>query len=360
MRYIFILCLTGSLLTILNALSMRIARLRISTNITDLTSVLVPMRNEERNVEELVKSITGSKGLRHWEFIVLDDASIDSTKNLLEKERKTREFTCISGEALPPGWLGKLWACEQLAAASKGHYLVFVDADVRLSSGAISSAIDYMNELNWDFISPHPRQIAVTFLERLFQPLLQWSWLASVPLRLAERLGIPSMTIANGQFFLVKRSAYLAIGGHQAIKDQVLDDLQLARKLVRSGFKGGIAEASELAQTRMYTTSTELINGYTKSLWTAFGGIAGTVFAIALLTSTQVIPLIFGLTGSALGWAAYFTMALSHGIAALRTKNNFANIFLHPLSTFLLILLILESFRRKITGTLIWRERILN
>ena len=340
-------------MTIMNSLTMRVARIRNAAIVAQRVSVLVPMRNEERNVNGLVRSIQSSTGLVDWEFLVLNDSSTDSTQELLDKG----QVRTIPGKPLPVGWLGKPWACQQLADASSGSYLVFVDADVRLSAQAISSAIDLMNELDWDFISPHPRQIAVTFLERLFQPLLQWSWLASVPLRIAERFNIQSMTIANGQYFIVKKSAYDSIGGHAAIRNQVLDDLQIARALTRDEFKGGVAEASQLAQTRMYNSARELVEGYTKSLWTAFGGVAGTVFAVALLLATQIAPFLLGIAGYSIGWFAYFLCAGSHAIAALRTKSAPSNIFLHPLSTMLLILLIIDSFRRKYTGRLVWRDR---
>lgn len=341
-------------MTIFNSLTMRVARNQGSVTISKKVSVLVPMRNEERNVDALVSSVQATSGLADWEFLVLNDASADSTQALLDEHK----VETLKGKPLPAGWLGKPWACEQLAESASGEFLVFVDADVRLNQYAISSAIEYMNELNWDFISPHPRQIAITFLERLFQPLLQWSWLASVPLRIAERFGIRSMTIANGQFFIVKKIAYDAIGGHEAIRNQVLDDLQLARSLIQGGFKGGVAEASELAQTRMYNSARELVDGYTKSLWTAFGGIAGTFLTVTLLGATQIVPFLLGIAGYSIGWFAYFLSAASHAIAAFRTKSATSNIFLHPLSTFLLIVLIIESFRRKYTGRLVWRDRL--
>jgi len=129
-----------------------------------------------------------------------------------------------------------------------------------------------MKSLQWEFVSPYPRQIAKTWIERLIQPLLQWSWLSSVPLRLAQRFRISSMTIANGQFFIVKRSAYEKVGGHASIKGEVLDDLRLARLLINHGFSGGVAEGSQVAECRMYETTSSLVQGYTKSLWNAFGG----------------------------------------------------------------------------------------
>ena len=355
MQLLLAVCSLGALLTIINSLTIRVVKPRIEGKIAETICVLIPMRNEEANVDGVVSSVEGSTGLARFDFLILDDFSTDATAAKIE----SREISTVQGYPLPEGWLGKNWACWQLAQASNGEYLVFLDADVRLHPTAIASSINKMKELRWDFISPYPRQIARSFLEHLFQPLLQWSWMASVPLRIAERFNINSMTIANGQFFIVKREAYFDIGGHEAIRGEVLDDLRLARTLVSGGYRGGVAEASSVAQCRMYENATDLVSGYTKSLWSAFGGLFGTLFTILLLVATQILPFLLGVSGYAIGWLAYAITALSHGIAAARTKSSPANMFLHPLSAFLLIVLIFESIRRKSVGKLIWRERYL-
>jgi imidazolonepropionase len=113
-----------------------------------------------------------------------------------------------------------------------------------------------------DFISPYPRQIAISFTERLVQPLLQWSWMTTVPLRLAERSARTSLAVANGQFFLVKKSSLDVIGGFQKISAEVLDDMKLARALISTGAHGGVADGSTLAQTRMYKNFAEIKSGY--------------------------------------------------------------------------------------------------
>jgi hypothetical protein len=227
---------------------------------------------------------------------------------------------------------------------------VFVDADVRLHPYAIASSITKMNKFNWDFISPYPRQISGSFLEKLIQPLLQWSWLASVPLRIAEKFPNRSMTIANGQFFIVKRSAYNTSGGHAAIPDEVLDDLELARLLISKGFKGGVADGSAVASCRMYKSNSQLIDGYTKSLWKAFGGQFGTLVAIFLLYFTGISPYL------GIGAPATFVF-LSRVLAAIKTRSNPAYAFLHPISILILLYLIVLSSIRKSRGTLQWRGR---
>lgn len=341
------------LFTLGNSLSMRVVRNRDAKTIEGTVSVLIPVRNEERNIHGVLDSIIGTTFVPHLEILVLDDNSADDTAVLSREYLKVKT---ISGKELPGDWLGKNFACHQLVAHSSGEYLVFVDADVRLTGPAIASTISQMNLFKWDFISPYPKQIALTFFERLIQPLLQWSWLSSVPLRYAENTKFPSMIVANGQFMVIKRSAYLASGGHKEIRREVLDDLELARLLVRNGFRGGVAIGSDIATCRMYQNGTELFAGYTKSLWRAFGSPLGSILTSVFLFVTGVLPFLLAISGYTAGWIGYFLVVLSRYVSALRTRS-FSAALLHPLSILTLIILISQSWHQKSTGKLTWRGR---
>jgi len=345
----FWLCAIALIITLANVINMRVVGIKGAATISESVDVLIPMRDEEDNVEGSLKSALNSELLEASNVYVLDDGSTDQTGQLIS-EFKVKKLT---GTELPAGWLGKVWACHNLSHAGTGKYLVFLDADVRLHPYAIASAITKMNKFGWDFISPYPRQIAGSFLEKLIQPLLQWSWLASVPLRLAEKFPNRSMTIANGQFFVVKRNAYEECGGHAAIPGEVLDDLELARLLVSKGFKGGVADGSAVASCRMYKSNSQLIDGYTKSLWKAFGGRSGTAVAILLLFFTGISPYL------GIGAPASFIF-LSRVLAAIKTRSNPAYAFLHPISIVILLSLITLSSARKSRGTLIWRGRTIS
>ena len=351
---ISILAATSFVISIINFLTIRVVRDR-SCTIEKSVSVLVPMRNEEENARALMQALLASSGLRDSEVIILNDGSTDTTYEILEAFKD--KATITEGSSLPVGWLGKTYACQQLADLSRGEILVFLDADVRVKPSAISSAISLMESLGWDFISPYPREHGRTLMMKLVQPLLQWSWLASVPLRIAERGRQESMVIANGQFFIVKRSAYEEISGHASVKSEILDDLSLARTLTRAGFKGGVAEGSEVVECTMYQTNSEMIAGYTKSLWKAFGGALGTTVTLLLLAATQILPLAllaFGVKPAVIPLAL---ISLTHLLAALRVKANPVNTIAHPVAGLLLIALIVESYRRRSRGQLQWRGR---
>ena len=343
--FLLILSLLALIITISNLFFVRTIKDR-PVEVNRSIDLLIPMRNEARNVSGVLTSALASAGCKNLNIYVLNDNSEDDTEKLIEKFRVNK----ISGRKLPQGWLGKNFACQQLAVSGSGEFLVFLDADVRLNPSAISAAISRQEELGWDFISPYPRQLAKTLTEKLIQPLLQWSWLASVPLRLAEIFPNRGMTIANGQFFIVKRKAYEAIGGHIAIKNEVLDDLELARLLIAKGFKGGVADGSKVASCRMYESSSELISGYTKSLWKAFGGIFVSLIAFTLLIGTGVAPLVFLNS-------AYLLIVLSRALTAIKTRSNPFFAILHPFSILLLTLLFLLSVIKHQRGTLEWRGR---
>jgi glycosyltransferase involved in cell wall biosynthesis len=345
----FWLCAFVLVITLANVINMRVVGLKGAASVSETVDVLIPMRNEEENVEGCLKSVLNSELLDVNKVFVLDDGSSDSTAELIDQFKVDK----LIGTQPPTGWLGKVWACHNLAQVGSGKYLVFMDADVRLHPYAIASAITKMNKFGWDFISPYPRQISGSFLEKLIQPLLQWSWLASVPLRIAEKFPNRSMTIANGQFFIVKRSAYNTSGGHASIPNEVLDDLELARLLISKGFKGGVADGSSVASCRMYKNNSQLIDGYTKSLWKAFGGQFGTLVAIFLLYFTGISPYL------GIGAPASFIF-LSRVLAAIKTRSNPAYAFLHPISILVLLYLIVLSSIRKSRGTLQWRGRAIS
>jgi cellulose synthase/poly-beta-1,6-N-acetylglucosamine synthase-like glycosyltransferase len=228
-----------------------------TSELKESVGVIVPMRNEAENVEGIVATLAAQEGTFH--FYLLDDNSEDATFPLLNRfTGGDSRFTVIQGAALNEKWIGKTWALQQLFDATSEEVLVSIDADVRLSNNAINKAVTLMRGARLDFVSPYPRQIAQGFAERLIQPLLQWSWLTTVPLRYAESSGQKSMAVANGQFFVVRRSALEAIGGYQSVKHAVIDDVFLARELVKNGSSGTVINGSDIAQTRMYASWSEI------------------------------------------------------------------------------------------------------
>jgi len=316
--------------------------------------VIVPMRNEAENVEGVVATLAAQEGSLH--FYLLDDNSEDQTLELLQRfTQADSRFTVIKGAVLKDKWIGKTWALQQLFEEAKEEILVSIDADVRLGNDAINKAVTAMNDARLDFVSPYPRQIAQSFAERLIQPLLQWSWLTTVPLRYAERSGQKSMAVANGQFFVVRRSALAAIGGYQSIKHAVIDDVFLARELVKNGSSGTVINGSEIAETRMYATWSEIKAGYGKSLNQAFGSLFGALFVVAFLIATCIAPLLLGVLGNPYGWLGFAAIVGTRVLSAIKSRGRVLDGVLHPISVLALVYLIAYSYLRR--GSIQWKGR---
>ena len=350
------LTLAMFLLTFINAQSIRIPR--NGRDISASVAVLLPVRNEAANIVELVNSLKAQTGISELKFYFLDDSSEDETLEILKREvAGDKRFSISSGQQLPEGWLGKPWAMEQLRNQAKADYLVNIDADVRLEARAICATINLLIDKELDFVSPYPKQIATSLGERLIQPLLQWSWLSTVPLRIAEKSGKPSLAVANGQFFAVRESALSAVSGYSVSKSAVLDDLELARALLRNGFSGCVAEGSHIATCHMYNSWTEVKAGYGKSLWAAFGSKFGSFIAITFLFLTGILPLLAAIGGYSAGVYALELVIISRIIAARVSRGRFLDAFLHPISALLLIYLIIYSWSAR--GKVQWKGRTL-
>ncbi len=315
-------------------------------------SVLIPARDEETAIGGCLDSVHAAlHGQPLAEVLVLDDESSDRTAAVAGRHGAR----VIRGTPVPPGWLGKPHACRQLAAAATGEVLVFLDADVRLHPGAIAAALALLDASGLDLIAPHPRQRADTIAERLVQPLLQWSILTFLPVRLAERSPRPSLAAANGQFLVVRRSAYQRAGGHVA--DAVLDDLALLRAIKRSGGRGGVVDGTDLATCRMYQGWAELRDGYGRSLWAAFGSPAGAAAVLAALAVGYLLPPVAALFGSRAGRYGYAAAVLGRMITARRTGARTADAFAHPVSILVFGVLTVRSHLLHRRGALRWKGR---
>ena len=341
-------------ISVANFLTMRRPQ---SASLTEQSvTVLIPVRNEAENIVELIDSLTKQSHLSSLEIIFIDDSSTDGTNKLLKTAlSEGAPIKVVSAPSLPHGWLGKPWALQQGYLIARSEIIVTLDADVRLTPTAISQAIAMMDER--DFISPYPRQIAISFAERLIQPLLQWSWMTTVPLRLAERSKRTSLAVANGQFFLVKKSSLDVISGFQAIAPEVLDDMKLARALIATGAHGGVADGSTLAQTRMYKNFAGIKSGYGKSLWSAFSSPIGSLAAICFIFATGIAPVLAWFSGNPIGLFTYEVIVITRIISAKRSGGRVFDSFLHPISSAVLIYLIIYSWRAR--GKVQWKGRTL-
>ncbi|GGK02849.1 hypothetical protein GCM10010123_36020 [Pilimelia anulata] len=231
------------------------------------TSLLVPARDEALR---LPAALPGLLAQPADEILVLDDDSTDDTAAIVAACPDPR-VRLLRGAPLPPGWVGKNWACHQLAGAATGDLLVFVDADVTLRPGALGALHAELDRQAADVFSVFPRQHTGTLGERVLVPLIDETLLAFLPHGLL-RAPVPAAATANGQVLAFRRAAYDRIGGHAAVAGGILEDVALARRARRLGLRLGLALGGDLAGTRMYRGYADAVRGLGKSLRAAHGG----------------------------------------------------------------------------------------
>ena len=329
-------------------------------------TVLIPARDEEEHLATTVRSVLDQTGVPDLAVVVLDDGSADATGEIADRIAATDDrLTVIHGgnAPVPTGWLGKPWACARLADRAQGSMLVFVDADVVLEPHAVRALAATLRGNGFSLVAPYPRQLAGTWLERLVQPLVTWSWAATMPLGWAEASLRPSLSAANGQLLAFDADDYRAMGGHGAVRDDVLEDVALMRAMKRSGRRTATVDGSHLASCRMYDGASAVVDGYAKSLWAAFNGPAGSVGATALLVLVFTVPAVAAVAASsrrtrAIGAVGYAAGVASRALVARRTgEPMLPDALAHPASIAAFAALTGVSWWRHARGTNTWKGR---
>jgi chlorobactene glucosyltransferase len=338
-------------------------------------SVIVPARDEAANIGRCLHSLLSQDyPSRRLSIIVVDDHSADQTAAIVRSMAATEpRVTLVASPPLPPRWTGKSHACwigARLAAPGSA-WLCFLDADVWGEPGLMSSATQAALTQGLDLLSLAPRQILRTFAERLIIPcgLVLLSFVQD--LRQAQFHGGADVT-ATGQFMLVRRDAYEAVGGHAAVCSAICEDLEFARRLKQSGRSVLLMGGEATISTRMYTGWRTLWPGFAKNLVDTFGGPSATLVvalaAVTLAWAAVAIPLIdaAGLAQGAHGATAALALALLGSTAAFALHAAATIYFripvwyglLFPLGYTVGALMALDSVRRRISGRVRWKGRI--
>ncbi len=330
-------------------------------------SVLVPARDEERNIEGCVLSLL-AQDYPDFEVLVLDDRSEDGTLPLLLRMQEDHErLRVIRGEPLPWGWTGKNWACHQLSERAGGELLLFTDADTRYAPNALREAVAALQALDLQLLSAYPREETETWAEKLLVPTFLWSIYCFLPLPLAYRLRLPGLSAALGQFMLFRAEAYRAMGGHAAVRDAVVDDLALGRLCAGRGLRWRFLDGTGVFSCRMYGGLREVVEGFSKNLFAVFDynlPVFAFIWTWLLLVFCEPPLLLamapFGLLESrvvaAAGVAAGLAMLL-WAVSLKRLRLPARRAFLYPLSVLGIFLLAARSLWQAARGTAVWKGR---
>ncbi len=307
-------------------------------------SVLIPARNEEGNIREAITAVLANRDV-DLEVIVYDDHSTDRTAEIVSEISRGDSRLTLKDEALlPSGWCGKQHACDALAKHARHPFLVFVDADVRLSPDALGRMLEFMKQNEVALASGVPHQQLGTFSERLLLPLIHFVLLAFLPIQRMRRTTSPACSAGCGQLFIACREAYHACGGHAGIRNSLHDGIQLPRLFRRSGFRTDLFDATDLATCRMFRDNGAVWRGLARNATEGLGAPGTIVPMTIFLLGGQVLPFLllgfsFALSekGVALALLAIVFAELPRIIAIGRFRQPILSVFVHPLGVISLL-----------------------
>ena len=332
-------------------------------------SILVPARNEEGCIEACIRSLVGQK-YRRLEVLVLDDQSSDGTALIVQSlidelpGVQRARLRLLKGSELPPGWIGKNFACQQLAEQAQGEYLFFTDADTIHAPEMLPAVLSFMRQERVQLLTGQPEHILGSPGERLIVPLLNFTILTLLPIALIGRRPEPSLATGNGQLLCFERAAYEGIGGHAAVKDRILEDVLLARKIKATGYRMAFVDALELVQCRMYHSWHEVWAGFSKNLFAFYNySLPFAIFALLLNLLLFVLPVLLLLDApffalpqhtvlyALVAYTLAVTMRILLTLRFVQAQRGLMLIysFFHPISIVLECLILVNSIR--------WRYR---
>ena len=319
-------------------------------------SVIVPARNEEACLQTCLESLTSQTGVA-FEIIVVDDHSTDRTREIATSFPAVR---VVDAGELPDGWTGKNNAVITGASQARGQWLLFTDADTVHLPGSLAAALAEAQENGADLLSYSPEQIAASFWEMATLPVVFAELARQYP---PAKVSDPASPIAaaNGQFILIRRETYDAVGGHTAVADQILEDVALASAVKRSGKKIRFRYAADRVRTRMYRNFRQLRDGWTKNLVLLFPNPGWLAVKTLLLWAIPWTMLGLVLSGLLKQWWWIPIFSGAFGYLVMRTQranfttdmNFLAASFGMPMFAYLL----LRSKRAHANRTVSWKGR---
>jgi len=336
---------------------------------TDLVSILVPARNEALNIPHLLESIR-QQDYSHYELIILDDESSDETARVvLDFAASEPRCRLIASKPLRAGWLGKNWACYQLAAYASGRYLLFIDADVQVFTGFISSALHEIKRKKLSLLSVFNDQSMITAGEKMIVPLMHYILLTLLPLHLVYRVKNYFVAAASGQCMFFEKEAYQQHQFHKQAKSKVVEDIFIMQLVKRNALKGASCLGNGLIRCRMYRSYIEGIAGFSKNLMAGFGNSAWatSLFVMAVTIgyfsffSSAFLSVFTNSTYLYLFYSSvlFLILGIRIMVSALSNQNIFVNLLFHPVQMATILLLLAVSVYKRVTHSNRWKGRLI-
>jgi len=273
-----------------------------------LISVLIPARNEVENIGVLLTYLI-KQHYQNIEIIVFDDQSDDQTDEAVSAfvEIDSR-IKLVRSDGLPTGWLGKNFGCYSLSLYAKGEYLLFLDADVRISGDIIQSAVAYAEKYHLGLVSIFPEQIVISTGEKMTVPIMNYILLSLLPLPLVQWSSFRSLSAANGQFMLFNTLIYNRFNPHEYVRNCKVEDIEIARYFKEKRISIACLTGNESIRCRMYSSFNEAVSGFSKNIISFFGNSFILAVIFWLITTFGFIPVLFSFSNNL--FVVYIVMLL--------------------------------------------------
>ena len=347
----------------------KVKRVLDTHSLLPFVSILVPARNEERCIRECIESLA-NQIYPNYEIIILNDDSSDNTPLILEELQSLypQLVSVIHSHQLPDSWIGKSHACHVLSRYANGEYLLFTDADTVHSPYALNSLVQSAQEMQADLLTAIPYQTLTSIWEHLMVPFMHVLYHGYLPNSFIYTKKNPSFVAANGQIMLFYSDAYDAIGGHESVKNSMVEDIEIARKIKESGAKIVLANATSLVSCSMYTGFEDVFRGFSKNFFAGFQKkhIPFVVFLMHIM-NVYVLPLILCIISlitdntSLLMWSIVLLMLgmVIRLLATMQFRLPFFHIFLQPFSALFAIIIGCNSMLWSMPGkSTVWKKRV--
>ncbi|MET4083507.1 glycosyltransferase involved in cell wall biosynthesis [Pedobacter sp. UYP30] len=320
-------------------------------------SILIPARNEQENIIKLLLSIK-NQDYEHYEVLILDDHSEDNTCAVVSKFcAENPKFRIIRGKELPIGWLGKNFACHQLAALATGAFLFFLDADEEIKPGLINSMLTRMELGSLSLLSIFTNQQMLTLGEKLTVPLMHYILLSLLPLRLVKLSKNPMFAAASGQCMFFEAKNYKDNCWHQEVKREVVEDIEIMKLVKQRGFKTEALLGNNLIYCRMYSGLKEAVDGFSKNLLAGFG--KNIWILLGYLTLVIVGPVLLFLNFNLAQLVLPLTIILLGRvmISLLSGQKIIENLVLHPIQMAFFLIIAIVSIKKYLFKSGAWKGR---
>ena len=320
-------------------------------------SILIPARNEEKNIGRLLDSLANQKFPLH-QILVLDDDSSDKTPEIvMSYQHKLPQLILLKGDPLPKDWLGKTWACHQLAGKATGDYMIFLDADVEVKSGLFEYALNEMNSQKLSLFSIFPTQRMESWGEKLIVPLMNYLLLSLLALPFIKWFGLKSLSAANGQFLCFEKSTYNKLLPHLKQKSSITEDIEIMKYYKRNKFRCNTVPDPGFISCRMYYDLKSGLDGFSKNVLSGFGNSIIAMLSFLFLIWGAYPFIIAEMTTRQILFSISSILLIRILISKISRQEVIANLVLHPLQMVLLIYICMLSILKRFRKNNQWKGR---